>query len=68
MTIPKGASSGQNLRLKGKGIRRGKVAGDQHVRLKIVLPRDIDEEMRALAQRWRETAAFDPRADMRRKI
>ena len=38
LTIPKGASSGQKLRLKGKGIRQGQVAGDQIVVLKIVLP------------------------------
>jgi len=67
MTIPPGASSGQRLRLKGKGIRRGKTAGDQTVRLKIVLPKKVDEDMRALAERWRDRAGFDPRADLRRK-
>lgn len=66
MTIPKGASSGQRLRLKGKGIRRGKTAGDQLVRLKIVLPRTIDPEMERLAEQWRDHGAFDPRADLRR--
>lgn len=67
MSIPKGASSGQRLRLKGKGITRGETAGDQTVRLRIVLPRTIDAEMVALAERWKETASFDPRADIRRK-
>ncbi|MDU8943581.1 DnaJ C-terminal domain-containing protein [Ovoidimarina sediminis] len=67
MTIPRGASSGQRLRLKGKGIRRGKTAGDQMVRLKIVLPKEMDETMKALAERWRDAASFDPRADLRRK-
>ncbi|MBT8454491.1 MAG: DnaJ domain-containing protein [Rhodobacteraceae bacterium] len=67
MTIPPGASSGQRLRLKGKGIRRGKTVGDQTVRLKIVLPKKVDEDMRALAERWRDHAGFDPRADLRRK-
>ena len=66
MTIPRGASSGQRLRLKGKGIRHAKTAGDQFVRLKIVLPPAIDREMETLAERWREHAAFDPRADLRR--
>ncbi|WP_417525332.1 DnaJ C-terminal domain-containing protein [Marinovum sp.] len=67
MTIPAGASSGQRLRLKGKGIRRGKSAGDQHVRLKIVLPKGPDDEMRRLARRWRDHSRFDPRAELRRK-
>lgn len=67
MAIPKGASSGQRLRLKGKGVRRGKSVGDQTVRLKIVLPEKIDEDMRAMAERWRDASDFDPRAAMRRK-
>lgn len=67
MSIPKGASSGQRLRLKGKGIARGKTTGDQTVRLKIVLPKKIDDEMTALAERWKEAASFDPRTDIRRK-
>lgn len=66
MAVPQGASSGQRLRLKGKGIKRGKTAGDQMVRLKIVLPEKINDEMKALAERWRDTASFDPRADLRR--
>lgn len=68
MTIPKGASSGQRLRLKGKGILRGKTRGDQYVRLKIILPKVIDDEMQTLARRWREASDFDPRADMRRRL
>lgn len=67
MTIPKGSSSGQRLRLKGKGIKRGKKTGDQTVRLKIVLPKTVTDEMRALAEKWRDSAGFDPRADIRRK-
>lgn len=66
MTIPKGASSGRRLRLKGKGIRRGRTAGDQVVRLKIVLPPTIDRDMEDLAKRWGELTDFDPRADLRR--
>ncbi|WP_461468336.1 DnaJ C-terminal domain-containing protein [Pararhodobacter sp.] len=65
--VPRGASSGQRLRLAGKGITgaRGK-SGDQIVRLKIVLPKKIDPQAEELARRWREQAAFDPRAELRR--
>ena len=67
LTIPKGAASGQRLRLRGKGIaRQGARAGDQIVRLKIVLPAKIDSEMEDLARRWRDRAGFDPRAELRR--
>ena len=67
MRVPKGASSGHRLRLKGKGIapRKGP-PGDQTVRLKIVLPDKIDAKMEELAKRWRDTAGFDPRKNMRR--
>lgn len=68
MTIPKGASSEQRLRLKGKGIRHGETRGDQTVRLKIVLPKTIDAGMQELAERWRDAGAFDPRAELRRMI
>ena len=67
MTIPPGTSSGQRFRLKGRGIKRGKTAGDQLVRIKIVLPKAIDDDMRTLAERWRDRTDFDPRTDLRRK-
>lgn len=38
VTIPKGASSGKTLRLKGKGVK----GGDLYVRLNVVLPDNID--------------------------
>lgn len=67
MTIPKGVSSGHRLRLKGKGIVTGKGPGaDQFVRLKIVLPEKIDDNLEELATRWQEHASFDPRAETRR--
>lgn len=68
MSIPKGASSGRKLRLKGKGVahKKGK-AGDQIVRLKIVLPDVIDTSLEELARRWRDHSSFDPRKDLWRK-
>lgn len=67
VTVPKAASSGQRLRLRGKGIRGsdGK-SGDQIVRLKIVLPEQLDEELETIARQWRDKAGFDPRKELRR--
>lgn len=68
MIIPRGASSGHRLRLKGKGIAAGRgAAGNQYVRLKIVLPEKIDDQMEDLARRWRDHAGFDARKELRRK-
>ena len=67
VTVPKGASSGQRLRLRGKGVKgAGGKTGDQIVRLKIVLPRRIGPDVEELARRWRDKAGFDPRAELRR--
>lgn len=69
MSVPKGASTGQRLRLKGKGIMPAKGgAGDQYVRLKIVMPAKVDREMEEIAQRWRDHVSEDPRAKLWRAV
>ncbi len=69
MGVPKGASSGQRLRLKGKGVAPAHgVAGDQYVRLKIVTPARPDAEMEAIAKRWRDHVTEDPRAKLWRDL
>jgi DnaJ-class molecular chaperone len=68
MTVPKGSSSGDRLRLRGRGVRPADgAAGDQFVRLKIVLPDRISPDLEELAERWRDTIRHDPRAALRRK-
>lgn len=54
LTVPKGSSSGQTLRLKGKGVpgKGGKAAGDQLVRLRITLPDPMDPELEAFMRSW----------------
>jgi DnaJ-class molecular chaperone len=66
LTIPPGASSGQVLRLRGRGIAHAKrkAKGDQRVELKIVTPPDIDEGLRDFLAEWRKTHSFDPRVDL----
>ena len=61
LTIPKGATTGQVLRLRGRGIKRGGRRGDQRVALKIVAPPKVDPELEEFFRRWRETHAYDPR-------
>jgi DnaJ-class molecular chaperone len=65
LTIPKGASSGRVLRLRGRGVARaGGAAGDQLVELRIVVPPVIDDALRDFLTEWRKTQspAHDPRA------
>ena len=61
LTIPKGASSGRVLRLRGKGVKRGASHGDLLVTLKVVLPPGSDEELETFMKGWRERYAYDPR-------
>ncbi len=69
MSVPKGASTGQRLRLKGKGIATAKgPAGDQYVRLKVVIPAHPDAVMEKIAQDWRAHATQDPRAKLWRDL
>lgn len=60
--IPKGATSGQKLRLAGKGLP-GKTPGDQIVVLQVVLPRTHTPEAEALYKKLAEAERdFHPRA------
>lgn len=65
LTIPAGASSGQTLRLRGRGVTRaGKPAGDQRVELRIVAPPKVDAELQDFLQEWRKKNSYDPRRGM----
>lgn len=65
LTIPKGASSGQVLRMKDRGVKpkKGKT-GDQLVELKIVSPPEVDDELAKCMREWRKSHAYDPRKGM----
>lgn len=62
LTVPKGATSGQVLRLRGRGIAApGRAAGDQRVELKIVMPATVDDELARFMEGWRKSHGYDPR-------
>ncbi len=63
MNIPAGSSSGQTLRLKGKGIEANKAhaVGDQLITLKIVLPETPDEELTGFFRSWQKKHSYDVR-------
>lgn len=61
LSIPKNTSSGRTFRLKGKGVPKGKTAGDLLVTVKIALPDGADAELEELMKKWRETKTYNPR-------
>jgi DnaJ-class molecular chaperone len=70
LTIPKGASSGQLLRLRGKGVKNAQSGnvGDQLVKLRIVLPQRIDRELTEFMESWRGSHAYNPREALKEPI
>jgi DnaJ-class molecular chaperone len=65
LTVPKGVSSGRQMRLRGRGIARGSKKGDQIVTLKIVAPEVVDDELETFMRGWRERHRHDPRKGMK---
>jgi DnaJ-class molecular chaperone len=65
VTVPPGANAGQTLRLKGRGIKRGSKTGDQLVKLSVVMPERIDDELKRFAETWRESHRYDPRGKLK---
>jgi DnaJ-class molecular chaperone len=62
LTLPKGTSSGQIFRLKGKGVRNSTTGhtGDQLVTVRIVLPETIDDKLAYFLSEWRQNHPYNP--------
>ncbi len=70
ITIPPGSQSGQKLRIKGKGLptrtkpdgSAGATHGDLFAELKIVTPKALTDEQKALWEQLATASNFDARA------
>ncbi len=65
LSIPPGASSGQKLRLRGKGMpirgTKGGDRGDLFVRILIAVPKTLTDEERDLFEKLKQASKFEPR-------
>lgn len=63
LKVPRDSNSGTQLRLKGKGILDPKTGqrGDQYVRFTVVLPDQVDSDLRDAVERWAKTHSYDVR-------
>ncbi len=62
LTVPKGANSGQMMRLKGRGLGDGTgKRGDLMARLMVALPEPPDSALEAFAEAWRRERPYTPR-------
>lgn len=57
VTLPKGASGGATLRLKGKGIG----GGSHFIKLRIVMPPAIDSDLETAVRDWAKAHGYNPR-------
>ncbi len=65
MKIPRGVSSGQRLKLRGKGVKKmeSSAPGDQVIELQIRLPRDPDTAYTEAAESLKSASSFNPREE-----
>jgi DnaJ-class molecular chaperone len=65
LTIPPGTSSGAKLRIRGRGVERAGQKGDAYAVLKVVVPKQIDEEDRRAIENLARKHPVNARADVR---
>ncbi len=61
LTVPPGSNSGSVLRLKGKGVPKGRGRGDQLVTIQVMLPHAIDGELELFLRRWSDSHPYEVR-------
>ena len=61
LKVPPGTRAGQQLRLSGRGMTRGKDAGHLYAIVRIEVPTVLDDKQRALWKEIAETSNFSPR-------
>ena len=63
--VPPATSSGQKLRLRGKGVpQRSGERGDLYIQVKVVVPKSIDDASKKLIEQFGERNPSDPRQSL----
>jgi DnaJ-class molecular chaperone len=64
LKIPKRSNTGDTLRLRGKGVKTRGGAGDERVRLRVMMPAEAEPDLEAFLADWKPSADYDPRKGM----
>ena len=64
MKIPPGTQSGQTFRLTGRGVTRKSGAGDQYVKVKVAVPKELSQREKELVRELDNEREANPRADL----
>jgi curved DNA-binding protein len=68
LRVPAGTRAGQQLRLTGRGITRGKTApGNLYAIVHIEVPTKVDDAQRDLYKKLAEISSFNPRAQLEKE-
>lgn len=62
LNVPPGISSGQKMRIAGRGLGKGAQQGDQLVQIVIRTPKNLSTEERELWEKLAAISSFNPRA------
>lgn len=54
LKIPAGTQPGQRFRLKGKGVETSKGVGDEYAKIKVTLPKELNDEQKELIQKFKD--------------
>lgn len=65
LKIPKHSTTGNTLRLKGRGVQTPGAEGDAFVKLQVMTPKEEDVALEAFLENWQPQTPYDPRKDMR---
>ena len=69
LKVPAGSRAGQQLRLAGRGMSRGRgPTGDLYAKLRIEVPTRVDEAQGALYKQLSESSNFNPRAHFEQEV
>ena len=64
LKIPKRSNTGDVLRIRGKGVKKRDGAGDELVKLKVMMPTEPEPELEAFIAGWKPSPTYDPRKEM----
>jgi len=64
LTVPPGTGGGAKMRIKGHGIERGTEKGDQFVEIRVMVPKGLDPEDKAVIEKMSIKYPIAARADV----
>ena len=64
LRIPKRSNTGDMLRLRGKGVKKRAGAGDELVKLKVMMPTEPEPELETFLANWTPASHYHPPKDL----